>query len=269
MKLSACIEMLFREAPFEQRVALAAEAGFAAVEFWGWPGKNLDAIAEATKAAGISAAVCCVGTADPVREAAFAEGAMLVPQNAGLYAEMVEETIEAVSPLGIRTLIATTGQQLAGVSREAQCDAVVACLAAAAPVLEKHGFTIVLEPLNTLVDHKGYFLSRAAEAVQILRQVDSPHVQLLYDIYHQQVTEGNLIATITEHIRLIGHIHIADVPGRHQPGSGEINWRNVLGAIHRSGYAGYLGCEYTTSAGLPTLASAREVLDLAAEFADC
>ncbi len=267
IKLGSCIDMMFREFPFAQRVAKAAEAGFTAVEFWDWSGKDLTALAEATKVAGVPAVVCCVGTADAARREHYANGAMLVKQNAGLYAEMVEETIEAVSPLGIRTLIATTGQELPDTSREAQQDAIVECLRAAAPVLEKHGFVIVLEPLNLLVDHMGYYLSTSVQGFQILRQVDSPNVKLLYDIYHQQITEGNLIQTIRDNVGSIGHFHLADVPGRHEPGSGEINYRNVFAAISASGYTGYVGCEYTPSAGHSTAESASEVLGLAAEFA--
>jgi len=103
---------------------------------------------------------------------------------------------------------------------------------------------LVIEPLNVLVDHPGYYLTTSAEGFEILDEVDSPNVKLLYDIYHQQVTEGNLIATITSHIAQIAHFHVADVPGRHEPGTGEINWVNVLRAIDEAGYAGYVGLEY-------------------------
>jgi hydroxypyruvate isomerase len=266
IKLSSCIEMMFTEFPFEQRFAKAAEVGFAAAEFWGWPGKDLQGIAEASKAAGIPLSVCCVGTADGARGAQYGQGAMLVKQNAGLYAEIVEETIEAVSPLGIRTLIATTGQELAGVGRQSQQDAIVECLKAAVPVLEKHGFSIVLEPLNILVNHKGYYLSTSAQAFDILRSVSSPKVKLLYDIYHQQITEGNLIQTVTENIGRIGHFHLADVPGRHEPGTGEINYRNVFAAINTTDFTGYVGCEYSPSKGKTTIESTQEILKLAALF---
>ncbi len=130
----------------------------------------------------------------------------------------------------------------------------VACLKTAAPLAEEAGVTLVLEPLNILVDHPGYFLTSSREGFEIVEQVGSPAVKLLYDIYHQQVTEGNLIATITSHIDLIGHFHAADVPGRHEPGTGEINYANVLAAIDEAGYEGFIGLEYA-----PTVATAESL----------
>ena len=263
IRLSSCIEMMFTEFPLWERFARAARAGFSAVEFWGWPGKDLNEMAEGANSAGIAFSACCVGTAMAARSARYENGAMLVRQNAALYADMVEETIRAVSPMGIRTLIATTGQALPGVNRHTQQDGIIACLCAAVPVLEKHGFQLVLEPLNILVDHKGYYLDTSKQGFEIIRLVGSPRVRLLYDIYHQQITEGNLIRTITDNIDLIGHIHVADVPGRHEPGTGEINYKNVFAAINASGFGGYVGCEYTPSHGRSTADTARDVLELA------
>jgi hydroxypyruvate isomerase len=117
----------------------------------------------------------------------------------------------------------------------------------------------VLEPLNTLKDHRGYFLASSYEAFEIIEEVGSPAVKVLYDIYHQQITEGNLIPTITENIGLIGHFHVADVPGRHQPGTGEINYKNVFAAIDGSGYNRYVGLEYG-----PTVATADTIKTTAA-----
>ena len=109
--------------------------------------------------------------------------------------------------------------------------------------------TVVVEkPLNVLVDHQGHYLSTSAEGFAILDEVGSPHVKLLYDIYHQQISEGNLIATIKASAARIGHFHVADVPGRHEPGTGEINYANVLRAIDAAGYGGYVGLEYRPQA---------------------
>lgn len=263
IRLASCIEMMFPEFPLTERIFKAKEAGFTGVEFWGWENKDLHAIGDAAGSAGIAVTDCCVGTRDAARAAQYNKGAMLVRENAPVYAEMVEETIAAVTPLGIKTLIATTGQALEGVDRRKQQDAAVECLSAAAPVLARHGITLVLEPLNIIVNHKGYYLDTSKQAFNILREVNSLNVRLLYDVYHQQITEGNLIQTITENIGLIGHFHIADVPGRHEPGTGEINYKNVFSAISSSGYKGYVGCEYAPSEGLSTLGSAKLVLELA------
>jgi hydroxypyruvate isomerase len=103
---------------------------------------------------------------------------------------------------------------------------------------------VVVEPLNVLVDHPGYYLTASAEGFEILDEVGSQAVKLLFDIYHQQITEGNLLANIVPHIKQIGHFHVADVPGRHEPGTGEINYANVFHAIDKAGYEGFVGLEY-------------------------
>jgi hydroxypyruvate isomerase len=94
-----------------------------------------------------------------------------------------------------------------------------------------------------LVDHKGYYLATSEEGFRMVDVVGSPRVRLLFDIYHQQITEGNLIANITANIGKISHFHVADVPGRHQPGTGEINYLNVFRAIAAKGFTGFLGLE--------------------------
>jgi len=100
--------------------------------------------------------------------------------------------------------------------------------------------TLVLEPLNILVNHMGYYLTTTEESAEIIREVGSDYVKILYDVYHQQITEGNIINNIKNNIDLIGHIHIGDVPGRKQPGTGEINYKNVFKAIKETGYEGYV-----------------------------
>jgi hydroxypyruvate isomerase len=234
LRLSACVEMIFRDLPFVDRMDRVSKAGVPAFEFWRLADKDIDAIARKQAETGLSCAAF-TGTG----------GVPLV--EAGRRAEFLAALREAVSVagrLGTRTLIVTTGQALADVSREKQRESVVAGLRAAAPIAADAGITLVLEPLNVLVDHKGYFLPTSAEGFAILDEVGSPAVKLLYDIYHQQITEGNLIATITANIGKIGHLHVADVPGRHEPGIGEINYRNVFRAVEAGGYAAFVGLEY-------------------------
>lgn len=266
INLSSCIEMMFVEFPFEKRIEAAKNAGFSAWEMWNWANRDILALAEAMKKTKLPAAACCIGTGNPAKAAAWQKGSMLVEGNIALFAEMVEETILAVDVLGIKTLIATTGNTLADVSINRQEQAVVACLNAAVPILEKHGCTIVLEPLNILVNHTGYYLSTSKQGFEIIKQVASKNVKLLYDVYHQQITEGNLIDTIHENIDDIGHFHIADVPGRHEPGTGEINYKNIFAAISKSGYRRYVGCEYNPSTGKTTEESAKDLLALANLF---
>ena len=232
--LSACIEMLFKELPFEERIAAAAEAGLTAVEFWRFADKDLDAINAARMKAGMAIAgiVCDTG------------GPLVDPANREALPKAVEESLAAAKLLDCKTMIVTTGQERPGVSRAEQHGSIVEGLKLAAPAVERAGVTLVLEPLNILVNHKGYYLSTTAEGVQILDEVGSPNVKLLYDVYHQQITEGNLIDTITANAEKIGHFHVADVPGRNQPGTGEINYDKVFEAIARTSYSGHVGLEF-------------------------
>src|SRR5699024_2840131 len=112
---------------------------------------------------------------------------------------------------------------------------------------EAAGIVLEVEPLNGLVDHPGHFLQRSDEAVEIIDQVNSPYVKLVFDVYHQQITEGNVIRNATQYMEQINHYHIADNPGRNQPGTGELNYINILNAIQDTGYDGFIGleCGYT------------------------
>lgn len=260
IRFSGCIEMLFRDLPFLDRFAAAAKAGLTAVEFWGWAGKDLPAIAAAAKDNGLDIAGCCIGTADEKRQAQWKEFGLLDERNVPLFVDMVRESLEATRMLNCKTYIVTVGQALA-TPREEQHAAIVSGFRAAARVAQDAGITLVLEPLNILVNHKGYYLDRSGEGFEILREVDSPNVKLLYDVYHQQITEGNLIPTIRESVDLIGHIHVADHPGRNEPGTGEINYRNVFAAIGQSGYQRYVGLEYMPIA--PCEQTLARVFDLA------
>jgi len=229
-----------------------AQIGIGAVEFWGYGNKDLDAIDPARKDLGLSIAAMCPMLTKP----------MVQPGETNAFVEAVKKATEVTDRLECPTLIVTTGNALKGVSREDQHAAIVACLTAIAPVAEDAGITLVLEPLNLLVDHAGYFLSTSAEGFDIVRAVGSPAVKLLYDIYHQQITEGNLIPTIRNNIDLIGHFHSADHPGRNEFGTGEINYENVVRAIAQTSYDGYLGLEYRpTSDPDAALQKCKEVFD--------
>ena len=121
-------------------------------------------------------------------------------------------------------------------------------LKAIVPLAEEAGVTLVLEPLNSLVDHAGYFLDRSALGFELVRAVDSPRIKVLFDIYHMQVMEGNVIQTLTGNLDLIGHVHVADVPGRHEPGTGELNYANIIEALRQAGYDKYVGFEFDPKA---------------------
>lgn len=231
--LSVCVEMVYDDEPFYERITRAAEAGADGVEFWDWRAKDLERIAETAGTAEIPLVGCVAG------------GTLTDPNATDEAVETMRKSIETAEALEIPTLIATTGPDQDGLDQSTQHDAIVAALSKVAPDAESAGVTIVLEPLNTAVDHPEYFLETSAEGFEIVDEVDSPNVQLLYDIYHQQVTEGNVVQSITENIDRIGHFHVADVPGRHEPGTGELNYENVIEAIDSTEYDGYIGCEFS------------------------
>jgi len=265
LKLSACIEMLYNEMEFLKRPQAAADSEMDAIEFWGWNNKDLPALYEACQKAKIPISACAVSTADKKKQEAWGRWGMLDRRNHGLLEEIVCETLEKVAPYGIKTLLITTGQALP-LPRWMQHDSIVDGLKRVAPVMEKAGALLVLEPLNPMVNHRGYYLETSYEAFDIIRKVNSPKIKLLYDIYHQQITEGNLIENISFNADLIGHIHVADVPGRNQPGTGEICYERVFKALDDSGYAGYTGLEYvaknaTTAESLAETKAIRKMIN--------
>jgi hydroxypyruvate isomerase len=163
------------------------------------------------------------------------------------YLDALKQTIEACGILGTRSIITQTGNEIEGVPREIQREAMIETLKQCAPLCEQAGVVLEVEPLNGLVNHKGHYLQRSDEAVEIIDRVGSPNVKLVFDVYHQQITEGNVIRNATQYVERINHYHIADNPGRQQPGTGELNYVNILKAISATGFDGYVGleCGYT------------------------
>jgi hydroxypyruvate isomerase len=233
-RLSACIQAVFRDVnPFEARLDKVKEAGLSVFEFWSWRDKNLDALEARRKELGLECSIFSCDTG----------GDLVKPNSAEKFVLALRASIEAAKKLACKRLIATVGNELKDLSRDEQHRNIVEALKAGAPVLQGEGFVLCVEPLNVLVNHKGYYLATSAEAFQIMDEVGSPSVKVLFDIYHQQITEGNVINNITRNIGKIGHFHVADVPGRMEPGTGEINYLNVFRAIGKSGYDAFVGLE--------------------------
>jgi hydroxypyruvate isomerase len=231
--LSGCAEALFPNLPFVDRIAAIADLGLPAFEFWGYGNKDIEAIRAAQLKAGVAVSSLCCDTAGPLVD----------PANRSGFAAACRKSIEVGKKLNCSTLIVTVGQEIPGVSRAAQHKSIVDGMKTVTSIIEGEGVTIVIEPLNVLVNHKGYFLATTAEGAEMISEIGSANVKLLYDVYHQQITEGNLIDTIKANVNVIGHFHMADVPGRHEPGTGEINYDQVFRAISETNYSGYIGLE--------------------------
>jgi len=261
MKLSVCICTVFGDVPFVERIGKVKESGLPAFEFWGWSGVDLKGVLAAKKRTKLDLAAICVDSADPAMKQAWPKGILVNPEMRPVFVAAARESIQVAKKLGCRTLIATVGNDQPNLSKWQMHDSIVEGMKAVAPDGEKAGVTFVIEPLNTLVNHKGYYLWSSAEGFDICRAVGSPAVKLLFDIYHQQIMEGNLIQNITQNIGLIGHFHSADVPGRHEFGTGEINYANVLRRIDEAGYPAYIGLEYSpTGDSAASLAQIRRIV---------
>lgn len=233
LKPSVCIDAVFAGRPLEEALAAVKRAGLPAFEFWGWWDRDLDAIRAGRDRHGLRISACCtrfVSLTDPACRDSYLEG--------------LAESIEAARALGCGILISQVGDERPGVPRADQQACLVSGLREAAPMLEQAGITLAIEPLNVKVDHPGYYLVESAEAFDIVDAVGSPRVKVVFDIYHQQISEGDLIATLRANIDSISHFHAAGNPGRHELDRGEIHYPAVFEAIAQTGYQGFVGLEY-------------------------
>jgi len=262
LRFSPCIEMMFTEVDFYDRFKAAKDSGVDCVDFWGWSGRDINKIKNIIEENKIIITSVCVDTTDPEAGEVFNKKRLLTrdPDAFDAFEKACKESIKVAEFLKIPSLIVTVGNERNDVTRYEQHANIVMMLKHVAPLFEKSSVTLIVEPLNILCNHIGYFLSSSYEAFEICNEVGSNSVKILYDIYHQQITEGNLIPTIRKYFDLIGHFHVADVPGRNEPGTGEINYKNVFKAIVDLGYDKYVGLEYR-----PTIDSGetiKKVLDL-------
>jgi hydroxypyruvate isomerase len=219
----------------------AAKRRFKAIEILNWQGLDLERIQSESKRTGVAVSAILFQSSDPEKQRLIANTHGIVHADAlDAFVDAIKETIAAAKIIGTKNIVVTTGNEIPNVPRQEQHDNIVKALSAAAPLAEAAGITLVLEPLNVLINHKGYYLTTTKESVEIIKEVNSPNVLVLYDVYHQQITEGNLINNIRDNIQYIGHIHVGDVPGRNQPGTGEINYKNVFKAIRDTGFDGFV-----------------------------
>jgi hydroxypyruvate isomerase len=245
VRFSINLSLLFADVPFLERFARAAEAGFDAVEFW-WPtGISLPDLAAAVEEAGVDVAMFNFDGGDM---ASGERGYLNDPEREGLFREHVSVALELAARLGCDRINALVGVAREGEAVADQLARSGANVAWAAEQAARSGVTVLVEALNTF-ENGPYLLTRTAAAAAFVDSVGQPNVKLQYDAYHMQRMEGNLSANLGEHVDRIGHIQIADSPGRNEPGTGEINFDYVLGVIESSDYDGWVGLEYRPSTG--------------------
>lgn len=235
-RFSACIEMLFvpESADPAERIRLARQAGLDAVEFWIWSNKDLDAIERALDETGITLAGI---VAEP-----FAQ--LTREDDHDRFLRGLEASRDVAMRLGAPVLICQSGPLLDGIERSRQHDALTLAMARSADVLAGSGVRLGLEPLNDRVDHPGYYLTSTAEAFAIVDAVDRPEIGLTYDLYHSMVMDEDPQTVAGAHLNRIVHVHLADHPGRHQPGTGGLNLKAQLAWLERAGYDGWVGMEF-------------------------
>jgi hydroxypyruvate isomerase len=243
MKLSLCLEMLFTDRPFIERLAVASRLGYRAIEFWDWRDKDLPALADAAAHLGLSVAAISGNR----------QHALTDPD---ARAELIEEMDQAFAAAGqlncrrimmLSDVLSDDGSAAATPPRPAEekIESMVESLRALAGRAEKESVTLLLEPLNTALDHRGCFLNTSALGVEIIRRVNSPQVKLLYDIYHMSMMREDILTEIDKNLEWIGYFHVADVPGRHQPGTGKIDYQAVNALLRRANYEGFIGMEFS------------------------
>ena len=237
MRFCIPIPCFFKSIPFEEAVRRVKALGFDAVETYNWKNLDFDAVKSALDATGVEFLSMCT-----------TEFAMTSPDKKETWLAGLAESCEAAKKLGVGRLITQVGQDT-GEERAVQHERIVDTLKAAAPILDTYGVTVMIEPLNTYVNHPGYYLWQSSEAFAIIREVGHPLVKVVYDIYHQQVMEGNIIPSITNNLDCIAHLHAAGHPGRIDLQFGESDYKNIFAAADKAGYTGACGLEYRPTLG--------------------
>nr|WP_272211197.1 TIM barrel protein [Marinicella sp. W31]MDC2877084.1 TIM barrel protein [Marinicella sp. W31] len=207
---------------------------FRSFEFWHWSNKDIDAIAR-------TASSCNIAVAGLVAEPLIA---ITNPANRSVWLEGLKQSLAVARKLNAPVLIAQAGDDLPEMTRPEQKAALIETLAQAAGILSGSGVTLGLEPLNTKVDHPGYYLHSTREGFEVIDAVGRKEIGMVYDIYHSFVMGEEIDAALAENVEKIVHVHVADAPGRNDPGSGQIDLAARLQRLKLAGYGGRIGLEY-------------------------
>ena len=241
----ANLSLFYTELDFMDRFAAAARAGFKGVEYQFPYAYPKDALAEALQKNGLVPVLQNVPAGDWAKGE---RGIACDPDRVDEFQDGVGRAIEYATAVGCKQLNCLAGIPPHGVSPERARATFVGNLKFAAKKLRAAGILLLTEPVNT-VDIPGFFLNRSRQALEIIDAVGSDNLRLQYDIYHMQIMEGDLARTIQSNLGRIAHMQLADNPGRHEPGTGEINFPFLFDWIDRVGYQGWIGCEYNPRAG--------------------
>ena len=228
---------------FEERMEAAAQASLQSVEFVGehydWTDADIDRVKKLARSLKLG-----IDTLSSVPKWGPQKINMVEPAGQGAFLKEVEKNLIFARKLEIPMALLMSGNAVAGLTFEQQFAALVECSKRCGDLAAKAGVTLIVEPLNTKVNHKGYFLSNCVDGLRLMKEVNHPNVRLLFDLYHEQVERGDVIRTALAAMPFVRVFHVADNPGRNEPGTGEMNYANIYGAIAKAGYEGYITMEY-------------------------
>lgn len=246
-RFAANLEMWWTNLPFLDRITKAHELGFPAVEFWPWRGKDIDAIAARTQELGLEVAQFTAwGFSPGLNEA----------KNHERFVAEIEASCAAAKKLRCTKMTVVGGNDVKGMTQAEMHAQIIAGLKLAAPIAEREQVMLILEPMNIRIDHKGHCLYGSEAAVRICRAVGSPMVKINWDLYHCEISEGDLCGHLKDGFDQLGYAQVADNPGRCEPGTGEIHYPRVLRQLHELGYRGAVGVECNPSKPEPEAAKA-------------
>ena len=237
MKFSIPAFSFFWELGLEGAVKKVKEHGFDIVEFGDWREFDLDEMKRVADAYGMQ-----------ITSFFTTNFNMTAPEIRKEWLDGLKESCAAAKRAGVKMII-TQGGPDTGARRDFQRSSIIAAIREARPILEEYGVTLLIEPLNTYVDHPDAFLSKATEGFDIVREAGNPYAKILFDIYHEQVMEGNIIPNITNNLDAIGHLHAAGHPGRIDLNLGELNYNVIFDAIDKSAYKGVCSLEHRSVPG--------------------
>jgi hydroxypyruvate isomerase len=251
-ELCPCLDSLFPDTPDEAALRILADLGFRQFELWDWRVHDVTDLQRARSELGLQPAVFSGNT--------FAEP-LVVPEIRELALAHLRRSLDVANGLGTTMLVVHVGYAVPGRLHTDQRQAAADGLRAAGALAASAGVTLLVEPLNSITDHPGYFLDSLPAARRLVEDVGQPSVRLLLDVYHMWLMHPDLLAGLFEVMPAVGHLHVADAPGRHEPGTGSIPWPTLVRLLDDAGYRGLIGLEYwpsTTAAA--ALIRTRELL---------
>lgn len=233
-KFAVNIEMWWRKLPLLDRIRKTAELGFPAIEFWPWQGKPLEEIAELCDSLNVDIAQFTAWGFRP---------GLNDPKNHERFVEQIKAGCEVAKKIDCKKMTVVGGDDQKGMTQKEMHENIIAGLKLAAPIAEANDVMLILEPMNIRVDHKGHCLYGSPDAVRICEEVDSPLVKINWDLYHMQISEGDLCGRLRDGFEQVGYLQLADNPGRNEPGTGEVYYNRVLQEALDLGYRDYVGLE--------------------------